>query len=162
MNRTLYSLAEKIEMTISHPEQILRRIDDDFNLLILREGEVGYTVKRRGCNFNDMVIDKAKVKVNESPFILGLEFITRSRPLYETKSLSYSVIYSLPYEDLLSILRESQMDYVHFCFLRDRTMTSLDQFEVFNCTICKNSKTHTKFMCPKLHFNPIKQIVINK
>ena len=38
VDKTLYNLAEKIEMTISHPEQVLRRKDDDYNLLILREG----------------------------------------------------------------------------------------------------------------------------
>lgn len=64
-------------MTISHPEQMLKRIDDDYNLLILREGEIGYSAKRRNCHFNDMVIDKVKVQKNDRPFILGLEFLTR-------------------------------------------------------------------------------------
>lgn len=72
VDKTLYSLAEKIEMTISHPEQVLRRKDDDYNLLILREGEIGYTAKQRNCKFNDMVIDKVHIKANEKPFILGL------------------------------------------------------------------------------------------
>jgi virulence-associated protein VapD len=62
VERTLHKFAEKIEMTISHPEQLLRKIDDDYNLLILREGEIGYSVKRRNCDFNGMVIDKVKVR----------------------------------------------------------------------------------------------------
>jgi hypothetical protein len=62
IDKTLYNFAEKIEMTISHPEQLLRKIDDEYNLLILRDGEVGYTVKRRNCDFNGMVIDKVKVR----------------------------------------------------------------------------------------------------
>ena len=49
VDKTLYRFAEKIEMSISHPEQILRKIDDDFNLLILKEGEIGYTTKKMGC-----------------------------------------------------------------------------------------------------------------
>ena len=52
-----------------------------------------------------MAIDKVKVENNDKPFVLGLEFLTRERPTYEIKSLEYSVIYSLFYEDLLSILR---------------------------------------------------------
>lgn len=64
VDKTLYHFAEKIEMTISHPEQLLRRIDDEYNLLILREGEIGYTVKARNCAFNEMVIDKVKVRPN--------------------------------------------------------------------------------------------------
>lgn len=85
-------------MIISHPEQLLRKIDDGFNLLILREGSVGFTAKKRNCGFNDVVIDRVKISSNQKPFILGLEFLTRSQPIYETKSLEYSVIYSLPYE----------------------------------------------------------------
>jgi hypothetical protein len=38
IDKTLYNFAEKIEMSISHPEQVLKRIEDGFNLLILREG----------------------------------------------------------------------------------------------------------------------------
>jgi hypothetical protein len=72
MDKTLLSLAEKIEMSISHPEQILRRRDDEYNLLILRQGEVGFTVKKRNCNFNNKIIDTFKVKKTDKPFLLGL------------------------------------------------------------------------------------------
>jgi hypothetical protein len=40
----------------------LRKIDDKYSLLILRDGEIGYSVKRQGCDFNGMVIDKVKVR----------------------------------------------------------------------------------------------------
>ena len=113
-------------MSISHPEQMLKKIDDEFNLLILREGKIAYTCKKRNCDFNEMVIDKVNIKSHNRPFILGLEFLTRQRPLYETKSIEYSVIFSLPYEDLLNILKESQMDYLHFCFLRDKSKSTPD------------------------------------
>ena len=112
---------------------MLRRIDDDYNLLILREGEIAYTVKRRNCNFNNMAIDKVKIQNIDKPFILGLEFLTRFRPMYEIKSMEYSVIYSLSYDDLISILKESHMDYLHFCFLRDKNKSTLDEFEVLRC-----------------------------
>ena len=36
VDKTLYSFAEKIEMSISHPEQLLRQMDDNYNLHILR------------------------------------------------------------------------------------------------------------------------------
>lgn len=72
IDKTLASFAEKIEMTISHPEQILRRKDDEYNLLILREGEIGYTVKKNSCNFNNLVIDRVRINKNDRPFILGL------------------------------------------------------------------------------------------
>jgi len=30
---------------MTHPQQIIRNIDDDFNLMILKEGEIGYPAK---------------------------------------------------------------------------------------------------------------------
>jgi hypothetical protein len=38
---------------MTHPQQIIRNIDDDFNLMILKEGEIGYSCKKNGCDFND-------------------------------------------------------------------------------------------------------------
>jgi len=80
-----------------------------------------------------MIIDKVKISSNDRPFILGLEFLTRKRPIYEIKSLEYSVIYRLSYDDLTNILRESQMDYLLFCLLRDKNRSIPDEFEVYNC-----------------------------
>jgi hypothetical protein len=54
------------------------------------------------------------------------------------------------------------MDYIHFCFLRDRNKTTLDEFEVLTCDVCMDGKKHTKFTCPKLHFIPLKNMVIHK
>lgn len=59
-------------MSISHPMQTLRKLDDSYNLLILRQGEIGFVPKRRNCNFNDMLIDRVKVKDMKKPFLLGL------------------------------------------------------------------------------------------
>ena len=39
-------------MLMSHPEEIIRNKDDDFNLWILRSGEVGLTHLRRGSDIN--------------------------------------------------------------------------------------------------------------
>ena len=60
--------------------------------------------------------------------VLGLEFLVRRRAVYEIKSLEYSVIYSLGYEELIGILKESHLDYTMFCFLRDKNKSNLDEF----------------------------------
>ena len=93
--------------------------------------------------------------------MLGLEFLTQCRPCYEIKSLVYSVIYWLDYDKLISTLKESTMDYMHFCFLRDKNRSVIDEFEVVPCEFCPGQK-HTKFTCPKLHFIPLAQHVIHK
>jgi hypothetical protein len=78
----MYAFAEHIEMSISHPQQTLRRMDAEYNLLILRQGEIGFTAKKRNCSFNDRIIDRVKVTDVKKPFLLGLEFLTRQRPTY--------------------------------------------------------------------------------
>ena len=38
MDKTLYSLAEKIEMCIYHPEEIVQPLEDNYHLFILKAG----------------------------------------------------------------------------------------------------------------------------
>lgn len=66
----------------------------------------------------------------------------------------------MEFENLINTLKDSQMDYLHYCFLRDRNKSVLDEFEVLPCEYCK--RNHTKFTCPKLHFTPIPQLTIYK
>ena len=53
------------------------------------------------------------------------------------------------------------MDYELYCFLRDKCRNIPDEFEVYNCEYCK-TYNHYKFTCPRLHFVPYAQHVINK
>jgi hypothetical protein len=76
------------------------------------------------------------------------------------KSLVYSVLYHLEHDKLIDILEESPMDYELYSYLRDKNKNVIDEFEVFPCEHCKTK--HTKFNCPKLHFIPITQHVVNK
>lgn len=80
---------------MSHPEEIIRNKSDDFNLWILRSGEVGLTFERRGSDMNGEIMDKIVVKGNQQPFLLSLNFITKNQLNYEMKSLQYSSLYFL-------------------------------------------------------------------
>lgn len=51
------------------------------------------------------------VEENSAPFLLNTNFITRNRSPYGIKSLVYSVLYYLGYDDLLEILKETHLDY---------------------------------------------------
>lgn len=72
-------------------------MDDDFNLLILKKGHIGYICKKPGCNFNESVADEILVKEGGNPFLTSLDFISKIRPNYEIKSLKFSVLYTLQY-----------------------------------------------------------------
>lgn len=67
---------------MTHPQETIRNIDDDFNLMILKEGEIGYACKKKGCEFNDEIVDFIKVRSGENPFLTSLDFISKVRPLY--------------------------------------------------------------------------------
>jgi len=69
-------------MSIVHPQELIRKMTDEYNLLILKEGEIGFTVKKTNCVFNGMAVDKLKVSNQDRPAVLGLEFLTRMRPIY--------------------------------------------------------------------------------
>jgi hypothetical protein len=130
------------------------------NLKILKEGTIGYSLKKNGCNYNGKTIDKVHVEVGGNPFLIGLNFITFKKPNYEVKSLVYSINYSLSYDRLIASMQKSRGDYEYFCFLRDKNKNMPDEFEILPCASCKTN--HTKFDCPKLHFIPITQHVVNK
>jgi hypothetical protein len=53
------------------------------------------------------------------------------------------------------------MDYELYCFLRDKCRNIPDEFEVYTCEYCK-TYNHYKFTCPRLHYVPYVQHVINK
>ena len=57
LDRTLCNFSEYLETKISHPQEIIRSLDDDFNLIILKKGHIGYIFKKNGCNFNDSIAD---------------------------------------------------------------------------------------------------------
>ena len=53
------------------------------------------------------------------------------------------------------------MDYELYCLLRDKCRNIPDEFEVKACQFCENYN-HFKFTCPRLHYAPFEQQVVNK
>jgi hypothetical protein len=111
MEKTLISLAEKLEKRITHPEEIILGSEQNLNLLILKNGEVGYISRKGGRSFSNIIIDRLEVSIDKHPFLLHTNFITKGKCPYAIKSIVYSVIYSLDYESLVNILRESNLDF---------------------------------------------------
>ena len=72
---TLLDLAEKIEMSITHPQQIIEKKNDRPKVLILKQGSVAFCTKMRDSSFNNTIIDTIEVKEKEKPLLLSLEFI---------------------------------------------------------------------------------------
>ena len=72
---TLLQLAEKIEMFIAHPEQVIEKNEGDSRVLILKQGKIAFCSKMRGSNYNKSVVNKIEVKKEGSPALVELDFI---------------------------------------------------------------------------------------
>jgi hypothetical protein len=93
--------------------------------------------------------------------LTSLDFISKKRPLYEIKSLQFSVLFTLDYDKFISIFKQTDMDYELYCFLRDKIRNIPDEFEVHPCQYCEKFN-HFKFSCPRLHYLPYEQHIINR
>ena len=83
-------------MRVSHPEEIIQHLYDDYNLLILKSGSVGFVCKRPNFQSLPFVMDVLK-QTGDKPELLNLDFIPRKRSPYEIKSMQYSVFYFMSY-----------------------------------------------------------------
>ena len=72
------------------------------------------------------------------------------------------MLFKLEYDQFIDIFKESDMDYELYCFLRDKIRNIPDEFEVYPCEYCSGKFNHFKFTCPRLHYAPYQQHVINK
>ncbi len=52
---------------------------------------------------------------------MSLDFISHERSTYEIKSEEYCILYYLTMEQTLEVLKNGELDYEHFCFLKDRS-----------------------------------------
>ena len=91
--------------------------------------------------------------------MISLDFIKNKSLNYDIKSEGYSVLYTLSLDNFKDSLKSSEMDYQLYCLLRDRDQCILDEENIYPCSICKN-KYHNKFECSRLHYFPLKQMVV--
>ena len=69
-------------MHVCHPEEVIQHIDDLHNLMILKGGEIGFTCKKAGCDFNSVVVDQLKNMKASDPILISLGFIRQNRSIY--------------------------------------------------------------------------------
>lgn len=87
MEKTIYNLAQNIEMKMCHPEETIRNLTDDFHLWIMRSGKVGVGCHKSDSILGGKIMDQIEVKEGGAPFILSLNFITKKHLPFEFKSL---------------------------------------------------------------------------
>ncbi len=118
--KTILSLAEAVCRRITHPDEIIKRKGEVADFTILQRGTVGLVCKRNKSLLNGTAIETFSVNENEKPKILSLDFIKRKIINYEVKSLFYSVIYYLDYDNFMMSLKECDMDFDLFCQMKDK------------------------------------------
>ena len=92
---------------------------EPMKLLILQKGEVGLCARFHQTNFS-VTTDRIGIKDKSQPKMLSLGFIKSMNVVCDIKSLTYSILFFLSNEDLMEILKQSKIDYEHFCLMRDR------------------------------------------
>ena len=156
----MINLAEKLELFFAYPEEIIFNQDRSSNMLILRQGKVGFATKLAGSDHNETIVNEVKVKEEGQPRLLSFDYIFHRIINYEIKSLGYSFLSQIDYSVFKEIIKERKYDYEHYCQILDKCQNILDFYEFIECDVCKTK--HSKMRCPKLHYIPIRQHVINK
>lgn len=82
MEKTLFSLAEKIEMKIAHPNEVILSADRNLDVFILKSGEIGYISRKGNRKFIKNIFDRKRVQENDAPFLLNANFITKNYSNY--------------------------------------------------------------------------------
>lgn len=62
ISKTLYNLAEKIEMRVSHPEEVIQHLNDDYNMIILKTGRLGFACRRPNVETQQFVMDTMEIR----------------------------------------------------------------------------------------------------
>ena len=87
-----------------------------------------------------------------------------NRPInYDIVCKNYSIIYSLKKSILESILSTNPYCYELYCMNRDKDLFNSNDIETELCNLCADTKSHhTLFECPRMHYIPIKSVVISQ
>ena len=153
-------MAENVTRKICHPEEIIYMKDHNFDFVILQKGIIGLACKINS-ELDGKVIEEFDASIKKKPIIISLDFIKNKTIPYNVKSMSYSVLYFLTREEFMESIQPSDMDYQLFCVIRDKMESSLNENNLYSCPFCRG-EFHNKFECSKLHYTPIRQIVMMK
>lgn len=154
-------IAEAIVKKVAHPLELLVKRDDNLRLLILKKGEVAFCIRNHNQRSSSVVLNTLRVDSKEAPRLVSIGFVRPRASLHDIRSQSYSILYELEKEAIIAILKQSRLDYEHYCVLRDRSEHMLGEDEPHACKECSH-EYHLKLSCPKLHYIPLREHVINK
>lgn len=48
-------------MRVSHPDEVIQKIDDDYNLIILKVGHIGFNSKKSTFALKDFIMDSITI-----------------------------------------------------------------------------------------------------
>jgi hypothetical protein len=117
--RTQELMAKQIIKKVCHPEELLVKKGEPMKLFILQKGEIGLCARFHQTMFS-VTTDRIRIEDKSQPKLLSLGFIKSKNVVCDIKSLTYSILFYLSNEDLMDILKQSKMDYEHFCLMKDR------------------------------------------
>ena len=159
----MLKMAEIIERKICHPDEVILKKGAKAEFIILQKGKIDLVCRTSNpsSSLNGKVIEKLEVEDGEKPKVLSLDFIRNKSLDYDIKSDKYTILYSLSIENFQESLKGYEIDYQLFCTLRDKDGYILNEDQVYPCHACKG-EYHNKFECSKLHYRPLKRMIISR
>ena len=76
------------------------------------------------------------------------------------RSKAYCILYTIGIPEFENILKDKDSDFQFYHEIKHRSKHFLNEFEIINCEFC--NEKHNKFKCPRLHYMPIAQQIINR
>ena len=69
-------------MRVRHPQEVVRHIDDDYNLIILKNCSFGLVYKRADYQLQQLIMDRIISSKKKHPSLVNMDFIYRKKPFY--------------------------------------------------------------------------------
>ena len=130
-NRKLINCLSKVSFL---PNQFIYKEKEQNNaaVYLIEQGEVELFIQ----NPNGTTFTFKKLKKND---IFGESFLYDNR-FNETsaKSVGFTILQKLKKNDFLRVIKEDEIDYEKYCFLREKIMLGLDYLD--KCLMCKEGK----------------------
>lgn len=158
----LREISMKIEKKLTHPEEIVIQFNTVPDILIANNGRIALTMNRVGSSTHGKEIQAFDIGGDEYK-MLSMYFFANKKVNYDVVCKKYTIIYSLKQEALQELLLTNPYCYELYCMNRDKDKCNENDLEIMSCELCRETKAHhTLFECPKLHFMPIRNMLILK
>ena len=106
------------------------------------------------------------VKKSQKSKLMSNHFLNIARDLnYFFVAKNKSIVWSINYDDFMSVLQESSIDFQYYFSLYHKHIINEDEWNIVECPRCSTpllKNFHFVYGCPKITYKPLKSIILMK